>query len=103
MAMARAGTVERWRQRLASYEASGLTQKEWSRRNGVSVSALTLWIKRLRSMSALVPIVVAKPEAPLRDRAAGNAVVEVMIGALRLRADASVDPTWLGTLLKFLV
>lgn len=115
--MARMATVERWRERVAAYEASGLTQREWSRRNGVSLSALAMWIKRLRSASALVPIVVEvgggtvaaaelatvhRSVSGVQQTAAGGEI-EATIGALRIRAGSTVDPTWLATVLKGLV
>ncbi len=96
--------MERWRGRVAAYEASGLTRREWSRRNGVSLSALALWLKRLRSSTSLVPIVVSESEVSPCDPAAScDGTIEVTVGALRLRAGPSVDPAWLSALLKSLV
>lgn len=114
--MAQAATVERWRRRVADYQASGLTQREWTRRNEVSLSALTLWIRRLRSMTALVPIVVKESSArPGRARTVpadrstaavgvtdADGSIEATVGRVTVRAGSAVDPTWLATLLKSL-
>jgi hypothetical protein len=36
------------RSQVAAFEESGLSQVEWCRRNGVSVTALRYWLRKLR-------------------------------------------------------
>ena len=38
-----------WQQRVQEMRCSGLSQKEWCKQNGVSVSTLRYWIRKLDS------------------------------------------------------
>lgn len=38
---------EQWKERIATQRASGLTQREWSKREGISKNTFSWWVKQL--------------------------------------------------------
>ncbi len=56
--------TEIWETRLSEWEASGLTQQEYSRRNGISPFAFSYWKKKIRGNRDGAGLV----EIPVRSR-----------------------------------
>ena len=44
---------EIWVKRVEDYKSSNLTQKEWSEKNGIKVSALRYWLRNLDGASKI--------------------------------------------------
>ena len=99
--MAKQSTESKWRARVQAQERSGLTQPAWCKREGIGLSSLGLWRRRLRlsvnvpenKPTSLVPIVVLEPSP---------AAIEVLVdsGGLRMRATSAIDPAWLASVLR---
>jgi hypothetical protein len=59
--------AEYWREQVALWRSSGLSQAEYSRRSGISASSLCYWKKRFgeeepsSSVTAIVPVSLAPP------------------------------------------
>ena len=86
-----------WSKRIRSFESSGLSQREWCERNGVSAGSLWYWRRRLASAApALVPIVVAGQS----ERVTSDGALEIEVGGIRFRVSAGVDPAWLCAVLR---
>lgn len=83
-----------WRDHLERFEDSGLTRAAYCRQHRLATHRFDYWRRRLASglSRALVPVVVSAP-------AAGSGL-EVEVGEARLSVPASVDPIWLGRLLR---
>lgn len=89
-----------WRQHVARWRASGLTQRQYSQRAGLNVHTLAHWSWRLgrraggAARQSLVPIrVIAQvpPVAPM---------VELRAGSWCLQVPAGTDAEWLASLLR---
>lgn len=61
-----------WEKRVGSWRSSGLSQRAWCLRHGISPQTFGYWCRRLSSRDAMLPVVVQ----------AGDEVapVEVMLG-----------------------
>lgn len=95
--MARLSKAKAWSKRVQSFESSGVSQRAWCERNGVSKSSLSYWRRRMsKSTPALVPIVVAGE----RTTAPADSALEIEVGGVVLRVSASVDATWLCAVLR---
>ncbi len=83
-----------WRDHLARFEDSGLSRAAYCRQHRLPTHSFDYWRRRLvgSSARALVPVVVAEP--------AVVAALQLHVGAARLSVPASIDPTWLGRLLR---
>jgi len=44
----RASNLQVWKLRISGFNESGLTQEKWCEENGIKLSALRYWIKKLR-------------------------------------------------------
>ena len=105
--MAKRSTESKWRARVQAQERSGLTQPAWCKREGIGLSSLALWRKRLRGSggvgasrgAGLVPIVVRRESVVAEPT---SAMVEVLIDSagVILRATLATDPVWLASLLR---
>lgn len=89
-----------WRQHVDAWRTSGLTQKQYSARHGLSAMTLAKWSselqRRKRGVSprqALVPIRVASESA-------SRPPITVERGALRMTVPVGTDPRWLAALLR---
>ncbi len=86
-----------WSKRVRSFESSGLSQRGWCERHGVSKSSLSYWRRRLaKSPSALVPIVVSSEQTT----ALSDGALEIEVAGVRLRAREGVDAVWLCAVLR---
>ena len=89
-----------WRQHVARWRASGLTQRQYSQRAGLNVHTLAHWSWRLgrqaggAASQSLVPIRVIA-QAP-----AVAPMVELRAGPWCLRVPAETDAKWLASLLR---
>lgn len=83
-----------WRDHLARFEDSGLSRAAYCRQHRLATHGFDYWRRRLAGIGArsLLPIVVPEP--------AVVSVVQVEVGAARLSLPSSVDPTWLGRLMR---
>lgn len=88
-----------WRQHVDVWRASGLTQKQYSKRHGLNAMTLASWSsvlqRRLRAKpgQALVPVRVVGEQVPA-------SAIEVQRGALRLLVPEGTDPHWVAALLR---
>ncbi len=92
-------TVQRWRERVGAWRASGLTAEAFASGKAFSASTLRWWSSRLgRAPSVpfleLVPRPAAAPDSP-RDL-----VIEV--GAAPVRVAPGFDPTLLAAVVRVL-
>ena len=104
--MGRSYTEEEKRQIVAGFFVSGLTQEEYARQRGVSVSTFRHWLSELYSKSDLDPFVLSPKlsvcPATARAGRCGDAQIsrylrEVYLEILRERDDAD----WLGQLSSY--
>lgn len=84
-----------WAKRIRAFERGGLTRRAWCAREGLSVSTLDYWRRRLRDVeaSALVPVVVS--DAPTAAKA-----IEISVAGMQLRVSSAVDADWLSRVLR---
>ena len=88
-----------WQQHVDVWRASGLTQKQYSKRHGLNAMTLAKWSsvlqRRLRAKpgQALVPVRVVGEQVPA-------SAIEVQRGALRLLVPVGTDPHWVAALLR---
>ncbi len=61
-----------WEKRVSSWRSSGLSQRAWCLRHGVSSQTFGYWCRRLSSRDAMLPVVVRGEDA--------SAPVEVVLG-----------------------
>ncbi|MCE2647038.1 MAG: hypothetical protein LW835_17945 [Burkholderiaceae bacterium] len=85
-----------WRKRVAAFEASGLSRRDWCLRHRVALSSLDYWRRRLREAGpapsgALVPVVV---DGPMRSP------IEIAVEGARIRLPVDVDAAWLCRVLR---
>lgn len=91
------------REALVAFEASGLTRAAFRRETGVSTQRLKWWRRRLGAATAaagrieFVPVEVT-PRAP----ASVDAIMEVVLGEVRVRVGPGFDPAALRRLLAVL-
>jgi len=103
--MAKTEKEELWTRRMAEWEGSGTSRRQWCAANGLSVYTFDYWRHRLRRRAApkpaprqrLVPVVVKPaPGAP-----ASAVTIEIALpGGIALRAPATVETRWLATLVR---
>lgn len=95
--MSKQAKVVLWEQRIAACRGSGLSQRAWCLREGVSAQSFGYWCRRLSSCNAMLPVVLCDAVAP-------EAVsIEVLLGngvSLRLPRSLSSDALsrWLQAL-----
>jgi hypothetical protein len=88
-----------WQQHVDTWRASGLTQKQYSKRHGLNAMTLANWSsvlqRRLRTKpgQALVPVRVVGEQIPA-------SAIEVWQGTLRLLVPVGTDPRWVAALLR---
>jgi hypothetical protein len=115
--MAESEKARVWADRLAVFESSGLSRREWCRQQGLNPNTLDYWRSRLRTsvpapmplardtavgstVPELVPIVVTTVH---REEAVAPKTSGVSIdlpSGMRVRADALIDVTWLAALVR---
>ena len=90
--MSKQAKIVLWEQRIAAWRGSGLSQRAWSLREGVSPQTFGYWCRRLTSRRAMLPVVLSDEiaaavalEAVLVDVALGNGV------SVRLPSTLSCD------------
>jgi transposase len=92
---------EYWRERVAAYERSGLSVKQFCEQQQLTEQSFYVWRKRLRNQPplrfALVETGVAHPQV-----LAESGLELVLPSGERLRIGASVDPTTLRRVLEAL-
>lgn len=83
-----------WRDHLVRFADSGLSRAAYCRQHQLVVHRFDYWRRRLGggTSRSLVPVVVSEPAV-----ASG---LEVQVGVARLALPSSVDPVWLGRLLR---
>lgn len=87
-----------WTKRMRAFERSGLSRRAWCEKEGVPLSSLDYWRRRLRTMEtaqALVPIVVA--EQPLSSK---TCLIEIDASGVQLRVPTNIDADWLCRVLR---
>jgi hypothetical protein len=60
-----------WEKRVGSWRSSGLSQRAWCLRHGISPQTFGYWCRSLSSRDAMLPVLV---------QADGEATVEVVLG-----------------------
>jgi len=74
-----------WKDRIVNYQASGLSMKAWSKRNGVSRGTLSNWVKKLSTqdqspINKPTNFVLAKPAAVTIETINPEAEITIRIG-----------------------
>jgi len=85
-----------WAQRVADYQASGLSQPQWAAAHGVGVRQLKYWIHKFRTTGDAAPTWVACAES---DPAPG---LTVRVGAAEIRVERDFDPRLLQAVVRAL-
>ena len=89
---------------VASYEASGLSVREYSEREGVALEQLYYWRRKLRG-GTKKPVLTGQPQAEFLEFQAGGqeagGALRVEMGALRLSFSKLPSPEWLSKFLSF--
>lgn len=88
--MAQSDTKATWRQRVASWRASGQTAEEFSGGREFSAATLRWWASRLRREPAAVRV-ARVVRAPDPRRSAGAVVVELRDVAARVTVEPGAD------------
>ena len=85
---------EFWRDHLARFVDGGLSRAAYCRQHRLAMHSFDYWRRRLAadSVRALVPVVVSEPSVATE--------LHVQIGQARVSVPSSVDPVWLGRLLR---
>ena len=105
-------TPAQWRELVRSWPRSGLTQRAYCERHGISVGSLHRWRERLRGevtpsdglvatarmeRPRLISVEFAGPES----QPASSASLTLVFGdGLRLEIAAGCDPRWLGEVIE---
>ena len=92
--MSKQADVVLWERRVASWRSTGLSQRAWCLRHGISPQTFGYWCRRLSSRDVMLPVLV---------QTGGEAAVEVMLGngvSLRLPSTMSGEALlrWLQVL-----
>lgn len=91
--------AEGWMRRFAEWEESGLSQREFCRTRGVSLSGFRYWRGRLaegprESSSTVVRVAEVSPR-----EISSRATVRIHVGGSVVEADARIDPEQLKAIL----
>ena len=94
---------QEWISRIEAWRASGLSARAFAAREGVSVSSLFGWSRRLSMETGprflrVVPI----PQAPAVEFPAGTASLVIAIGSATIQVDAGFDPLLLSQVVRAL-
>lgn len=104
-----------WQSRLAEYEASGLTMREWCEQNGVRDGQLRYWLTKAKKAGesrswACVEHVLSDAEGLVNDgifgvrksneRVPGDLGVVVRVGAACIEVRRGFDPSLLSQVLR---
>ncbi|MCY0898549.1 MAG: IS66 family insertion sequence element accessory protein TnpB [Firmicutes bacterium] len=86
-----------WAQRVAEYQASGLSQPQWAAAHGVPLRRLKYWLHKFRA-AAMAPaptwVACAGPDpAP---------ALTVRVGAVEICVERDFDPPWLQAVVRAL-
>lgn len=95
-------STSRWRRLIRDLERSGLSQREFAERRGVSVHTLRYWLYRTRSEKPapdLLPVRVVASPAPV---ARGGEIELVLAGGMALRVAVGTDPAYVAALVRAL-
>ncbi len=100
--MERDSRVRYWKQHIEGWKSSGLSQRRYCEREGIAVSTLQWWCRRLRENGrAETPRFVPVAVPAIAD--ARNEPIEVMLlSGRRLRLAAPRDETELARLVRLL-
>jgi hypothetical protein len=92
----------RWAELLAAYDASGLTQKAFARREGVNVHTLVAWLGRRRS-AGTAERAVRFQEVCLARNATAAATLEVTLpGGVIVRGSSAAGVAGVAELVRAL-
>ena len=97
--MAKRKTEAFWTQHVAAFEASGASRAAYCRRHALNYWTFDGWRRRLQCRvpaQALVPLMV-ESAGPVRPAEAIELRVD---GRVSVTVPTSVDPVWLGQLLR---
>jgi len=100
--MERESRVRYWTQHIEVWKSSGLSQRAYCEREGIAVSTLQWWCRRLRGSGhsdapRFVPVAV-EPISNVRD----EPIEVVLLSGRRLRLSAPRDETELARLVRLL-
>lgn len=63
--MSKQANVVLWEKRVGSWRSSGLSQRAWCLRHGISPQTFGYWCRRLSSRDAMLPVVVQALDEPV--------------------------------------
>lgn len=87
-----------WRRHVDDWRSSGLTQKQYSRNQGISAATLAQWSCRLKrsarsdAKQVLVPVRVIGDALP--------SMIQLQHGEWRMVVPVGTDPRWLAALMR---
>lgn len=88
-----------WQRHVEAWRASGLTQKQYSKRHGLTTASLSNWSSVLQRRARTKPGQSLVPVRVIDARPQGLAI-DVQHGAWRIAVPVEADPRWVATLLR---
>ena len=91
--------AESWRRRFSEWEESGLSQREFCRTRGVSLSGFRYWRNRLAESPGTSGATVVRVAEVSPREICSRATVRIHVGGNVVEADAGIDPERLKAIL----
>lgn len=95
--MANSEREQLWQERVAQWQASGLSQRAYAVEHGFSARQVSYWVRRLtdtQEVPGLLPVCVAPAKA------AANSITLRSEQGWTLSLPGDVQPSWLADLLR---
>ena len=84
MAQAQKRTIEEWRLFVKKWESSGMSQRKYCRREGLSYPAFSYWLKKVRKIEQESGLVKVTGPGELGAKSAGEPAIVIRVGEFRL-------------------
>jgi hypothetical protein len=91
--------AESWMRRVSEWEESGLSQREFCRTRGISLSGFRYWRSRLAEGSGTSGATVVRVAEVSPREISSRATVRIHVGGNVVEADAGIDPDRLKAIL----
>ena len=89
-----------WLAQVEAWRASGLSQAEYGRQQGVSSKRLSNWAKRFEQPPAGLSVRPIRVESPVPQESAGFELLLRHTSGWQLVVPGAVEASWLASLLK---
>lgn len=100
--MERESRVRYWSQHIEAWKASGLSQRAYCKREGIAVSTLQWWCRRLRGNGRAETLQFVPVAVPANPDVRDEPIEIVLLSGRRLRLSAPRDETELARLVRLL-